>query len=116
MICGEFANHTIASVAGPLPIFYHSLSQAPVSSQILMSMQAQPQSLEPPLFARFLLNTWNYRELKYSSKTAVRTYIDSDQVCILPGFSVSRRQLPFIGISMSTVPSIWVHMYTKIAG
>jgi len=21
MICGEFANHTIASVAGPLPIF-----------------------------------------------------------------------------------------------
>lgn len=28
MICGESENHTIASVAGPLPIFCHSLSSS----------------------------------------------------------------------------------------
>lgn len=70
MICGEFANHTIASVAGPLPIFCHSLSSFCLLTEIDVHA-AQPQIWEPQVFARFLSSTWNHILILDSSKSEV---------------------------------------------
>ncbi len=77
MICGEFANHTIASVACPLPIFRHSLSSFCLLTQVDVHA-VQPQSWESQLFSRFLLSSWNHISLLDSFKSAVRLDIDID--------------------------------------